>query len=113
MPDTPERRQVSPFTYLHSKPLPAEIYESADLPTRFRPRISKHTHVAVKATWECRDDLPAPVDTVGAISSVGHLVSIVYPETSPERIHMIAYNFEYAFLHDGILDLAHLYESNY
>jgi hypothetical protein len=111
MPQPREEWQVSPFVYLHSEPLSPEAYENADLPTRFRSRISKHSDITVKASWDCRDDVPRPVDNVGCICPLGQYATMAYPESSQERICMITYNFEYAFVHDGKLDPTLLHET--
>ncbi|KAI6376029.1 hypothetical protein MCOR25_002844 [Pyricularia grisea] len=108
---TKNHQDCGPMRYQSSIPVPAPLYENTAYPSRFRPRISKHTDVADKACWEACDDfenatgLKLKADSVGCINPVGGNVNALwFPEAIPERLRIISYLSELLFRHDDLTD---------
>jgi hypothetical protein len=56
----------------------------------------------VIADWREYINPSLPLDFEACQTKHGHLMSLYFPECIPERIEILAYMSEYAFLHDGM-----------
>ncbi|TVY73247.1 Ophiobolin F synthase [Lachnellula suecica] len=97
--------------YSRSSEFPSEIWDNADFPTIFRPRISNYASLTDDACWAVRDDLieagvnESIVQGYGCVDSVsGNAIALWFPEGLPNRLPIAAYMVEYAFAHDDIAD---------
>lgn len=91
--------------YKYSVPLDPSIFDT-QLRTTLPLRKSIHEDLAIRGSENFKRDwaqIVGPVgDFVGGdLNPKGHIVAILYPEILPERIELLSYFFDYAFLYDG------------
>ena len=102
--------------FKHSIPVPSYIYEGLDYFSMFQPRIHRESFLADEGSWQCQVDfleasLAARTDAkrnedhksyaVGCINPVaGNFTALCASECMPERLGLITYIVEYAFIHD-------------
>lgn len=98
----------------HSVPLDESAYVCDDYFCLFKPRIHSDAALADKGSWQCQVDFleangPADADrneghhsyAVGCINSqVGNFTALCAVESIPERLELITYMVEYAYIHD-------------
>lgn len=91
----------------YSEPLRPEVYtDNPEFTSRFRPRIHKKADIADHAAVQCHLDLYGDGrfgSTFGNLNAhAGSWTSLCAPNCLPERLALISYTFEYAFIHDGM-----------
>lgn len=75
--------------------------------TRLPIRISANEQPAntgsdrVVTDWRQSVNTELPTEWNACKSTAGHMVSLMYPEMQPEKIEIMAYMSDYAFLFDG------------
>ena len=111
-----ESAGVKGLPYKHSIPLPSHIYEGLDYFSKFTPRIHRDSALADEGSWQCQVDfleasVAARADAkrnedhksyaVGCINPrVGNFTALCACECMPERLGLITYIVEYAYIHD-------------
>lgn len=99
-----------------SLPVPPEAYEGDEFFCQFTPRIHRDSYLADSGCWQCQLDLlgsqgRAHADAVrnrsnksyavGCINpTVGNFTALCASEAIPERLALISYIVEYAYVHD-------------
>jgi hypothetical protein len=84
-----------------------KIYENeSEFFCQFAPRIHKQDSLANDACTQCQIDLSTFHD-IGTLRgcmnlATGNWVSLALPECLPERLPLIAYSYEMAFVLDGM-----------
>ena len=102
--------------FKHSIPVPPHVWEGLDYFSMFTPRIHKDSASADEGSWQCQLDfleasLVLQADTkrneehksyaVGCINpTAGNFTALCACECMPERLGLITYIVEYAFVHD-------------
>ena len=93
-----------------SRPLDLAQYETQGFCNGYPARRHNHEKEADNGLREARADWVryiGPVDTAGGCNPFsGHFASLTLPTCKPERLRIISYVFEYAFLHDNVLESA-------
>ena len=96
----------------YAENLDPEIYaNNPAYSSLFNPYIHKQTIIADHVSVQCHIDLNG-IDAVGSKfgnlnAHAGNFTSLCAPNCLPERLALVAYTVEYAFLHDGTC--IHLY----
>lgn len=97
-----------------SIPLDPQDYEGKEYFSRFKPRIHRDTILADRGSWQCQKDFlraggAADADrnaehksyAVGCINTtVGNFTALCACESIPDRLELITYMVEYAYIHD-------------
>ena len=93
-----------------SRPLDLAQYETQGFCDGYPARRHNYEKEADIGLREARADWVryiGPVDIAGGCNPFsGHFASLVLPTCKPERLRLISYVFEYAFLHDNVLESA-------
>lgn len=93
-----------------SRPLDLAQYETQGFCNGYPARRHNHEKEADNGLREARADWVryiGPVDIAGGCNPFsGHFASLTLPTCKPERLRLISYVFEYAFLHDNVLESA-------
>ena len=93
-----------------SRPLHLAQYETQGFCEGYPARRHNHEKEADIGLREARADWVryiGPVDIAGGCNPFsGHFASLTLPTCKPERLRIISYVFEYAFLHDNVLESA-------
>lgn len=108
------RLQFPIFTmeYHHSHLVDPSSYDDRELLAGLPLRVSHHSELELAGVARLRRDWktyvgPLPADTTGAtLGSVYCWTSVTIPECLPERLELLSYVTEYAFLHDDMVDAA-------
>jgi len=100
--------KLSEARYLYSDPVVVENYQSPprdDIPSKFKPRVSRFSELADKACSELIADFRrgdhGSVQASLIKPATKNLVAFWMPETLPDRLEIISYMFEYLFVEDG------------
>lgn len=118
------RSQDSPKHFVpDSIPVPPEAYEREEYFCKFTPRIHRDAHLADSGCWQCQVDLLGSQGTahvaairsgsnknyaVGCINpTVGNFTALCAVEAISERLALISYIVEYAYVHDDRKRLTH------
>jgi hypothetical protein len=92
-----------PFS--RSSLIPTSRIKSTGAFTQFAARLSTNNHLADSGTLRARSDYAAIVgnspSSDGGASTVGNFNGLLYFDCLPDRIEILAYLNELAFLHDG------------
>ncbi|KAJ5753661.1 uncharacterized protein N7511_007814 [Penicillium nucicola] len=102
--------------------VPVAAYEGEKYFCKFKPRIHRDAHLADSGSWECQIDL---LNSQGAIHNdwvrngrnksyavgcinptVGNFMALAATAAIPDRLALVSYILEYAFVHDDIIDYA-------
>ncbi|KAJ5624352.1 isoprenoid synthase domain-containing protein [Penicillium lagena] len=71
-------------------------------------RRHKHEQNANEGSFRCRDDWRkyiGPIERWGSCNPYdGHFATVVLPLCKPERLALVSYIFEYAFLYDNVVE---------
>ena len=101
--DNPQNETVS-------RPLDLTRYDTQGFCRDFPARRHNHEEEADNGSREARADWVryiGPVDAAGGCNPFsGHFAALTLPTCKPERLRLISYVFEYAFLHDNVLESA-------
>lgn len=100
----------------HSIAVEPQAYERFDYFCRFKPRIHRDFHLADSGSWQCQVDFlgsstAARADSirnqghksyaVGCINPIaGNFAALCACEAIPDRLALITYMIEYAYIHD-------------
>lgn len=91
--------------YLYSNVVDPSTYETEGLCEGIPLRVHKHPHLEDIGTLRAQEDwrrLVGPVDNYkGGLGPKYSFMSVAVPECLPERLEIISYANEFAFLHDG------------
>lgn len=91
--------------YKFSKPIDPLSYETQGLCGNFPLRQHKHSHVEDAAISRAQDDwkrLVGPLsDYRGGLGPRFSFIQVTVPECIPDRLDVISYANEFAFLYDG------------
>ena len=106
----------TPTQYEHSVPVPLESFEGLEYFSLFQPRIHRNAIYADEGSWQCQVDFldataAARADAkrnerkwsyaVGSINPrCGNFTALCACDAEPERLALISYIVEYAFIHD-------------
>lgn len=90
----------------YAVPVASDAYKKNPTYTSvFSPLIHKKTVIADHATVQCQLDLYGEEGVGRQFGNVeanaGNFVSLCAPNTLPERLAIVAYTIEYAFLHES------------
>lgn len=116
---TAERRRPKPkqksFT-TYSVDIEPHRYKQKDWFCRFVPRIHRDAHLADAGSWQCQLDFLGSSSTaredvirnqasksyaVGSINAaVGNFTALCLSDALPDRLAMVSYMVEYAYIHD-------------
>lgn len=85
---------------------PAEVQQTGCF-TTLPVRVSRYDHLAVEASKRFLIEFEETVESeapqpVRLASKVGNFSSFLYPESRPERLGLLTYLSEIAFIHDGL-----------
>lgn len=99
-----------------SLPVPPEAYEGDEFFCQFTPRIHRDSYLADSGCWQCQLDLLSSQGrvhahairtrsdksyAVGCINpTVGNFTALCASEAIPDRLALISYIVEYAYVHD-------------
>lgn len=90
----------------YAEPLRPDIYACEEYTSLFSPRIHRRTSIADHASVQCHLDLYGEEGVGSKFGNLnahaGNFVSLCAPNCLPERLALVAYTIEYAFLHDGM-----------
>ncbi|KAJ5323826.1 hypothetical protein N7476_002426 [Penicillium atrosanguineum] len=105
-----------------SIPVPPEKYEGEEYFCKFTPRIHRDAHLADSGCWQCQLDLLGSQGdvhakavrsgsnksyAVGCINpTVGNFTALCASEAIPDRLALISYIVEYAYVHDDVIEYA-------
>src|SRR6201996_2916112 len=93
------------FTVLH-----LSEYDTQGFCHNYPARRHNYGHEADKGSRDARADWVryiGPITQAGGCNPFsGHFAALTLPTCKPERLRLIAYIFEYAFLHDNVLESA-------
>ena len=93
-----------------SRPIDHFSYNNHGFSSGFKLRRHKYEHLADEGSRQCRSDwlrCVGPVDKFGNCNPYsGHFGAVVIPLCKPERLRVVAYIFEYAFIYDEHLESA-------
>lgn len=85
-------------------------HDTQGLAQDFQLRRHKHEHLADEGCREARRDWLThigPIHVAGCVNPwSGNFAAVTLPTCRPERLKIIAYIFEYAFLHDQVMESA-------
>ncbi|KAJ5908817.1 hypothetical protein N7495_001499 [Penicillium taxi] len=121
MPSIPQ--EVTHNTLLPlSLPVQPEAYEGDEFFCIFTPRIHRDSQLADAGCWQCQEDLLGSQGrahteavrnrsnksyAVGCINpTVGNFTALCASEAIPERLALISYIVEYAYVHDDVIEYA-------
>jgi hypothetical protein len=91
----------------YAVPVHLEVYiDNPEYTSVFRPRIHRKSLIADHASLQCQLDLYGDESVgrnFGSLNGhVGNFTSLCAPNCMPERLALVSYTIEYAFLHDGM-----------
>ena len=93
-----------------SRPLDLTQYDTQGFCHGYPARIHDHEKEADDGSREARADWVryiGPIDIAGGCNPFsGHFAALTLPTCKPERLRLVSYIFEYAFLHDNVLESA-------
>ena len=93
-----------------SRPLDLTQYNTQGFCDGYPARRHNHEKEADNGSREARADWVryiGPIDIAGGCNPFsGHFAALTLPTCKPERLRLISYIFEYAFLHDNVLESA-------
>jgi hypothetical protein len=93
-----------PFS--RSSLIPTSRIKSTGAFTQFAARLSTSDHLADSGAMRARNDYATivghPPSSDGGASTAGNFNGLLYFDCLPDRIEILAYLNELAFLHDGI-----------
>ena len=98
---------LRPDMMCNSIPLAAEMWKTIPLrKSRFEPRIHRDAIKADTASVQCQIDLFG-IDSLGKRygninPKVGNCVAVCAPDSLPDRLVLLAYLCEFAFVSDGM-----------
>jgi ophiobolin F synthase len=98
---------MSSIQYRFSRPFANSEAESYGCFTSLPIRVSLYQDIANKASEELQENWERHAQRdhgrryVGCCNPVGHFVSLVAPEALPDRVDVVAYLSEFAYLYDG------------
>ncbi|KAL3457458.1 isoprenoid synthase domain-containing protein [Aspergillus heterothallicus] len=106
--------QSQPPSYIHadetSYPIPRATPDIAGFCAGYDLRRHRHEDKANEGSLACRADWEkyiGPIERWGSCNPwEGHFGSVVLPFCKPERLAVICYIFEYAFLYDNVVESA-------
>lgn len=91
--------------FVHSEVLDASTYETQQLCVGIEVRKSKYTFLEDRGAIRAQQDwnrLVGPCfEYRGTLGPEHSFMSVTVPECLPERLEVISYANEFAFLHDG------------
>lgn len=92
--------------FRYSKQIEPKTYETHGLCDGIELRIHKDPHGEIKGALRCQRDwakLVAPVNQPfwGTLGDPYSFVRVTIPETLPERLEILSYANEFAFIYDG------------
>jgi hypothetical protein len=98
--------RACPMDYRYSVPLSSDKYaQNEDYFSVFKPRIHKQAVIAddasvdIQIEWYGQEGLGSKVGNMN--NHAGNFTALSAPECLPERLYIVSYAIEYAFLHDG------------
>lgn len=85
---------------------PVEVQQTGCF-TTLPVRVSRYDHLAVEASKRFLTEFGETVESevpqlVRFHSKIGNFSSFLYPESLPERLGLLTYLSEVAFIHDGL-----------
>lgn len=92
--------------FRYSEHIDSKMYETHGLCDGIELRIHKDPHGEIKGALRCQRDwakLVAPVNQPfwGTLGDPYSFVRVTIPETLPERLEILSYANEFAFIYDG------------
>ncbi|CAN9449237.1 unnamed protein product [Alternaria alternata] len=103
--DRPKQASADETSYLVS----LSNYDTHSLCSDYTLRRHKYESEANAGCYEARQDwikYVGPIEEFGGCNPInGNFSAVVLPLTKPERLRMIAYVLEYAFLYDNMIEL--------
>ncbi|KAI5376644.1 hypothetical protein J4E82_004590 [Alternaria postmessia] len=103
--DKPKQASADETSYLVS----LSHYDTSSLCSDYTLRRHKYEPEANAGCYEARQDwiiYVGPIEEFGGCNPInGNFSAVVLPLTKPERLRMIAYVLEYAFLYDNMIEL--------
>jgi hypothetical protein len=95
--------------YQHSEAVDRATYRDDGLAGNMQLRVHSESHKEVTGTLRAQRDWNRLVNPVknyrGGLGDRFSFMSATVPECLPERLELLAYANEYAFLYDGMLQL--------
>lgn len=99
------RQDAGPMEFTNSQPVPENLYQTPRYLSTIRPRINKAAKSSDDAIWEVRDALTQAGLTnleTGWISPISeNVAALIFAESLPERLPVIAAFIELALVYDG------------
>jgi hypothetical protein len=92
--------------YQYSKIISSGLYETHELDKGIKLRMHRHQAKEIKGALRAQRDWTKYVNPVngynGGLGDPFSFICVTVPECLPERLEVISYANEYAFLYDGI-----------
>lgn len=94
-----------PTTCCFSNPIPLPYLSIQECVSKFKPRINKHAERADEGSWAFQEDFQATGGSIHRVGSIdllsGNFAALTVPDALPDRIFIIGYLSEAAFVFDG------------
>lgn len=93
----------------YAVPIRPEIYvDDPEFTCLFIPHENRHGDICDHASVQCQLDIFETEDAVGSSfgslnAEAGNFTTLCAPNCLPERLPLLSYIIEYAFIHDGKL----------